>query len=63
MWVLARPAMADVEIFATQDQQHREAAVACAHRGYHHLLEKPMAPAEEKCREIVAEDLRWGIIF
>lgn len=44
---LAHPAMADGVIFATQDQQHREAAVACAHRGCHHLLEKPMAPAEE----------------
>ena len=60
---LAHPAMADGVILATQDQQHREAAVACAHRGYHLLLEKPMAPTEEECREIVAEVLRTGIIF
>jgi predicted dehydrogenase len=60
---LAHPTMADGVILATQDQQHREAAVACARKGYHLLLEKPMAPTEEECREIVAEVLRSGIIF
>jgi len=60
---LARPVMADGVILATQDRQHREAAVACARKGYHLLLEKPMAPTAEECREIVAEVLRSGIIF
>lgn len=60
---LAHPVMADGVILATRDQQHREAAVACARQGYHLLLEKPMAPTEEECREIVAEALRSGIIF
>ncbi len=41
---LAHPAMADGVILATQDQQHSEAAVACAHRGYHLLLESPWLP-------------------
>jgi predicted dehydrogenase len=41
-------------IIATQDTMHREPAEAFAARGYHMLLEKPMAPDEESCRVIVA---------
>jgi predicted dehydrogenase len=43
---------ADAVIIATQDSMHREPAEAFAARGYHILLEKPMAPTEEDCLAI-----------
>ena len=45
--------LADVAIVATQDHMHVEPTVALAERGYHILLEKPMAPDEAGCRRIV----------
>ena len=44
--------LADVAIVATQDHMHVEPTVALAERGYHILLEKPMAPDEAGCRKI-----------
>ena len=55
--------VADAVIVATQDRLHREPAIAFARRGYHMLLEKPMAPTEEECREIVAAVKEAQILF
>lgn len=41
--LLARPPMADLMIIGSQDAHHREHAVAAMERGYHLLLEKPIA--------------------
>jgi predicted dehydrogenase len=49
-----RPRFADAVVIATQDAMHVEPAVAFAEKGYHVLLEKPMAPNEADCRRIVA---------
>ena len=49
-----RDQFADATIIATQDAMHTEPAVAFLERGYHVLLEKPMAPTESECRCIVA---------
>ena len=46
----AQPRLADAVIIATQDRMHRDAAEAFAAKGYHILLEKPMARDEESCR-------------
>ncbi|MDE0963517.1 MAG: Gfo/Idh/MocA family oxidoreductase [Candidatus Latescibacteria bacterium] len=43
---------ADAVVVATQDAMHVEPAEAFAAKGYHMLLEKPMAPDEEGCRRI-----------
>jgi predicted dehydrogenase len=43
---------ADAIILATQDQDHRDPAVAFADLGYHILLEKPMAITEKDCIDI-----------
>lgn len=43
---------ADAVVVATQDAMHVEPAEAFAAKGYHLLLEKPMAPDEEGCRRI-----------
>ncbi len=58
-----RERMADAVIIATQDRMHRECAEAFAARGYHILLEKPMAPSEEDCRRIVAGAKATGNLF
>ncbi|ESO85221.1 hypothetical protein LOTGIDRAFT_130783 [Lottia gigantea] len=44
---------ADCVIITTTDQLHKEPAVAFAKKGYHILLEKPMAVTAEDCIEIV----------
>ncbi|KAJ6658854.1 hypothetical protein lerEdw1_019777 [Lerista edwardsae] len=48
-----REKFADAVIIATPDRLHKEPAVAFAQKGYHILLEKPMAVTPEDCKEIV----------
>ena len=50
-------------IIATQDRMHVGPATALAQKGYHMLLEKPMAPDVVSCRKIVAAVKAAGIIF
>ncbi|XP_067873330.1 2,7-anhydro-N-acetylneuraminate hydratase isoform X4 [Heterodontus francisci] len=50
----AREKFADAVIIATPDRQHKDPAVAFAKKGYHILLEKPMAVTVDDCKEIVA---------
>ncbi|MCD4831514.1 MAG: Gfo/Idh/MocA family oxidoreductase [Anaerohalosphaeraceae bacterium] len=47
-----REKFADAVIIATQDTMHVEPAVAFAKKGYHILLEKPMATNEQDCCRI-----------
>ena len=42
---------------------HVEPVVALAEKGYHILLEKPMAPTASQCRQIVEAAEKAGIIF
>lgn len=51
--ILAQPRLADVMIIATPDACHRDHAVAAMAKGYHLLLEKPIANTLADCREIV----------
>jgi len=57
-----RPRFADAVVIATQDAMHVEPAVAFAEKGYHVLLEKPMAPNEADCRRIV-QAVNGKVIF
>jgi predicted dehydrogenase len=59
----ARDRFADAVIVATQDAMHEEPAIAFAQKKYDMLLEKPMAPTEQACRNIVQAALDNGIIF
>ena len=61
--VAGRERFADAVIVATQDAMHAEPAVAFAEKGYHILLEKPMAPNEADCRRIVRAAMGNRIIF
>ncbi|KAK3872094.1 hypothetical protein Pcinc_022815 [Petrolisthes cinctipes] len=54
---------ADCAVVSTQDQLHVEPAVAMARKGYHILLEKPMAVREEDCRTIYEEAMKAGVIL
>ena len=64
-WRLAaeRDKLADAVIIATQDAMHTEPALAFAAKGYHMLLEKPMAPNAADCRRIVSAVESDGTIF
>ena len=59
----ARPRLADAVIIATQDAMHMEPALAFAAKGYHMLLEKPLAPNEADCRKIVRAAQDAKILF
>lgn len=50
-------------LVTTQDQQHYAPALACIKKGYHVLLEKPMAETAEKTRELVEAAEEKGTIL
>lgn len=45
--------LADCALITLPDREHYEAAIQLANKGYHILLEKPMATKIEHCKEIV----------
>lgn len=59
----ALPKFADGVILATPDVVHVEPAVAFAALGYHLLLEKPMAPTPQDCRQIVEAVRAAGVML
>jgi predicted dehydrogenase len=52
--LLSQPALADFALIATPDHEHLEPALRALERGYHVLLEKPMATREADCERLVA---------
>jgi len=61
--LLAGPRLADVAIVATGDTLHVEPALAALARGYHVLLEKPIAPDPADCLRVVEAAERAGRIL
>lgn len=59
--VAALPKMADFVIISTQDNMHYEPAMAMIEKGYHLLLEKPMAPTPRECKEITEAAEKKGV--
>jgi len=57
----AQPKLADFAILATQDNMHYEPALALIDKGYHLLLEKPMAPTPQECRAITEAAEEKGV--
>lgn len=51
--MIAREKLADVMFITTQDRQHVGQAIPALRKGYHLLLEKPISPDLDECREIV----------
>jgi len=50
--LLAQPRLADAMIIATQDRQHVPMALKALEKGYHLLVEKPISPSLEECRQL-----------
>lgn len=57
--MLERERLADVMLICTLDGQHEHQAVAALKKGYHLLLEKPIAPTVEGCRNIEQAALKY----
>ena len=51
--LIAQEKLADVMFITTQDKQHVGQAIPALRKGYHLLLEKPISPDLDECREIV----------
>ena len=51
--VFERPKMADAVVIATPDDRHYEPCIKAMQMGYHVLLEKPAAPTEKECTDIL----------
>ncbi len=51
--MLQQPKLAEVMFICTQDRQHVGHGIPALKKGYHLLLEKPVSPDLEECREIV----------
>jgi predicted dehydrogenase len=60
--VFERPRFADVAVITTQDAMHLAPALAALDRGYDLLLEKPIAPTWQACREIYRKVVATGAI-
>ena len=61
--LLARPQIAPALLNLTQDPLHVESTLAALERGYHALLEKPMAQTPEDCVRLVQASERAGRIL
>ncbi len=59
--LMDRPKMADAVMITTQDQMHYEAAMIAIEKGYHLLLEKPMAHTPELCANIAKAAEEKGV--
>lgn len=58
-----REKFADAVIITTPDKLHKDPAIAFAKKGYHILLEKPMAVTPEDCKEIVSTCKENGVML
>ncbi|MCD6519757.1 MAG: Gfo/Idh/MocA family oxidoreductase [Anaerolineae bacterium] len=61
--LLAQPQLAEALLNATMDQTHLASTLAALERGYHVLLEKPMATTPEDCVRLVQAAERTGRIL
>ena len=59
--IASKPQMADFAIIAMQDKMHYEPALAMIEKGYHLLLEKPMAPTAAECKQITEAAEKKGV--
>jgi predicted dehydrogenase len=61
--LVAAPRLADAAIVSTQDAEHVAPAMALARKGYHLLVEKPLAPTPAECTELVEAVTDAGVLF
>jgi predicted dehydrogenase len=58
----AHDRLADAVVVTTPDREHVAPACAFAERGYHVLLEKPLAPTEDECVRVVQTLEATGVV-
>lgn len=58
--LLAQPKLADAVIICTQDRQHVPHAIAAMEKGYDVLLEKPISPDLQECKDILSVSRKTG---
>jgi predicted dehydrogenase len=56
----ASPKLCDAVVISTMDREHAGPAIACLEKGYHLLLEKPLAVNLEDCQAIEAAQRKSG---
>lgn len=61
--LLAKPQLADAAVVATSDTLHVEPALTALARGYHLLLEKPIAPQPADCARVIGAAEKAGRIL
>ena len=59
--ILDRPKMADIAVIATLDADHYAPAMKAIELGYDILLEKPVAPTADECRDIANAAEKKGV--
>ena len=59
---LAKPKLADAVVIATPDNLHYEPCMKALELGYDVLLEKPVAPTEKECRDILKQAHKYNRI-
>ena len=59
--ILDRPKMADIAVIATLDGDHYGPAMKAIELGYDILLEKPVAPTPQECRDIANAAEKKGV--
>jgi len=62
-YVFKAEKFADAVIISTPDKVHYGPTMAALEKGYHVLLEKPMSPNEQECRDMVNKSLEKGLIL
>ncbi|MHB1453424.1 MAG: Gfo/Idh/MocA family protein [Saccharofermentanales bacterium] len=60
--LLSQPKFADIAIITTMDREHYGPVISAMKKGYHILLEKPMAVTLEECEEIERVQQETGVI-
>lgn len=61
--IVDMPKLADAAFVCTQDKDHKDPAIALAKKGYHLMLEKPMAPNPEDCQAIYDAAKESGVML
>ncbi|QHI69045.1 Gfo/Idh/MocA family protein [Tichowtungia aerotolerans] len=61
--VAEKDRFADAVVIAVQDDMHLESTLAFLKKGYHVLLEKPLAPSVEDCCRIYMAAKASGVLF
>lgn len=61
--LLSKPRLADAALICTMDDMHTAPSIMAMEKGYHVLLEKPMANREDECNQIGEAAEKSGLVL